>query len=134
MHFSEPEDYIKEITVKANDIDELKHVNNITYLQWVQDLANEHWLSRATPDVLKFKWVALNHYIEYKRPAFIGDLIIGKTYIGKTEGVRCERFAEFYKGEQILVKARSEWCMVEEATLKPVRVPKDMYKLFMKND
>ena len=132
MELKEPEIFSKRIPVTAEDIDELNHVNNVTYLQWVQDLAQEHWLSRATPDLLKFKWVALNHFIEYKRPAFIGDIILGKTFIGKTEGVRCDRFAEFYKEDQLIVKARSQWCMVEEATLKPVRVPSEMYKLFLK--
>lgn len=76
----------------------------------------------------------MNHFIEYKRPAFIGDIILGKTFIGKTEGVRCDRFAEFYKDDQLIVKARSQWCMVEEATLKPVRVPPGMFELFLKKD
>jgi acyl-CoA thioester hydrolase len=134
MDLKEPEIFCKIIKVTPEDIDELNHVNNVIYLQWVQDLAHEHWVSRATPDLLKFKWVALNHFIEYKRPAFIGDIILGKTFIGKTEGVRCDRFAEFYKDDQLIVKARSQWCMVEEATLKPVRVPHGMYELFLKKD
>lgn len=54
MELKEPEVFCKNILVAANDIDELKHVNNVTYLRWVQDLAHEHWLSRATPDLLKF--------------------------------------------------------------------------------
>ncbi|MBL6445443.1 acyl-CoA thioesterase [Fulvivirga sp. 29W222] len=126
----EPEIFKHEIIVQENHIDDLKHVNNVTYLDWVQHLAHQHWIARATPELLKYKWVVLNHFIEYKRPAFLGEKILATTFIGKTEGVRCERFAEFYKNGQLLAKARSEWCMIEGETLKPVRVPEDMYKLF----
>ncbi|UII32735.1 thioesterase [Fulvivirga ulvae] len=126
----EPEIFRTEIIVKEDDIDDLKHVNNVTYLEWVQHLAHRHWQARATPELMRYKWVALNHFIEYKRPAFIGDKIEATTFIGKTEGVRCERFAEFYKDGQLLAKSRSEWCMVEGESLKPVRVPAEMYKLF----
>lgn len=125
-----PEFFKIEIVVEEHHIDDLKHVNNVTYLEWVQHLANQHWLARATPELLKYKWVVLNHYIEYKRPAFLGDTITAGTFIGKTQGVRCERFAEFYKDDQLLAKARSEWCMVEGESLKPVRVPENMYQLF----
>ncbi|GAA0890845.1 hypothetical protein GCM10009122_05240 [Fulvivirga kasyanovii] len=125
-----PEVFKIEIVVEEAHIDDLKHVNNVTYMEWVQHLANQHWLARATPELMQYKWVVLNHFIEYRRPAFLGDTIEAITFIGKTEGVRCERFAEFYKNGQLLAKARSEWCMVEGESLKPVRVPADMYKQF----
>ena len=32
-----------QITVTDQDIDELNHVNNVVCLQWVQDIANQHW-------------------------------------------------------------------------------------------
>ena len=30
--------------VKTNDLDELNHVNNIRYVEWVQNIAKAHWL------------------------------------------------------------------------------------------
>jgi acyl-CoA thioesterase FadM len=35
------------ITIQPNDIDENGHVNNITYLKWVQDIAIAHWTKVA---------------------------------------------------------------------------------------
>ena len=35
------------IAIEASDIDQLGHVNNVTYLRWVQDVAVAHWMSRA---------------------------------------------------------------------------------------
>ncbi|MDO9039698.1 MAG: thioesterase, partial [Lutibacter sp.] len=31
------------LIVKQNDLDALNHVNNVTYLQWVQNVAEKHW-------------------------------------------------------------------------------------------
>ena len=39
------------IIAQSQDIDELQHVNNIVYLNWVQEVAKEHWKLRATPVV-----------------------------------------------------------------------------------
>ncbi len=41
-----PEDrgvFTLEISVRASDIDEQNHVNNIVYLRWVQEAAYAHW-------------------------------------------------------------------------------------------
>ena len=37
-----PEIFELPITVLASDIDQLGHVNNVTYLRWVQDAAVAH--------------------------------------------------------------------------------------------
>ena len=35
------------IAIEPSDIDQLGHVNNVTYLRWVQDVAVAHWQSVA---------------------------------------------------------------------------------------
>ena len=35
------------VQVHASDIDELGHVNNVTYLRWIQEVAIAHWESIA---------------------------------------------------------------------------------------
>jgi acyl-CoA thioester hydrolase len=42
-------------------------VNNVVYLQWVQDVAEQHW-NESTDSALREKlaWVVVNHFIEYK--------------------------------------------------------------------
>tara|TARA_B100000767_G_C19764295_1_gene536698 strand:- start:1551 stop:1664 length:114 start_codon:yes stop_codon:yes gene_type:complete len=32
----------KEITVSKNDLDDLNHVNNVVYINWVQAIAKNH--------------------------------------------------------------------------------------------
>ena len=60
------------ITVTEKDLDELNHVNNIRYVEWVQEIAKQHWLKKASQDTLEnFFWVMTNHCIEYKNEAYI---------------------------------------------------------------
>ena len=46
------------------------HVNNVTYLRWVQDAATAHWTRpRAREDQAKLLWIVLRHEIDYKQAA-----------------------------------------------------------------
>ena len=64
----------KTITVSKDDIDDLNHVNNVRYVQWIQDIAKEHWLTYVTKDILEaYSWFLVNHFIEYKSQALLGD-------------------------------------------------------------
>ena len=71
------------ITIDPGDIDQMGHVNNVVYLRWVQDVAVAHWLAAApTVDLDKLLWVVIRHEIDYKQPAFLGDEIIARTWVG----------------------------------------------------
>jgi len=89
--------YTKEITVGLDDLDELEHVNNVQYVQWVQDVAEAHWKSKASKDILEnYFWVLLNHCIQYKSEAKLNDVILLKTYVVNTEGLTSTRKVEMY--------------------------------------
>lgn len=65
------------IDIIAVDIDFMGHVNNATYLTWVQDAVLAHWRTIASPDLIKsYAWVAVKHEITYRKPAFLGDSIV----------------------------------------------------------
>ena len=65
-----------DISIKAGDIDELGHVNNVVYLSWVQDVAIAHWAFLTTPEHrARYAWVALRHEIDYAAQALPGDSI-----------------------------------------------------------
>ena len=67
------------VAVKPEDIDELGHVNNVSYLRWVQDVAVAHWRSAApAEDQAKLAWVVVRHEIDYKQAAFLGDEIVAR--------------------------------------------------------
>ncbi len=114
-----------EIRVSKTAIDTLKHVNNVVYLQWVQDVAEQHW-NESTDAALREKlvWVVVNHFIEYKAPAFEKDVLILKTWVEKYSGVTSERHTEIIRKEddKLLVKAKTLWCLLDKDSGKPMRI------------
>ena len=68
--------YSKTITIPESAIDENGHVNNVAYVQWMQDIAVEHYesIGGTTPtQLVGATWVVREHRIEYLLPAFAGE-------------------------------------------------------------
>ena len=122
-----------QITVTKDDIDELNHVNNVRYVKWVNDAAKMHW-QKNTPSEINnnYYWVVLSHTIDYKSSAFLNDVIIIKTYVAKSEGVKSTRIVEMYnsKTDKLLVKSETIWCLIDAKTNGPTRITNEIASLF----
>lgn len=124
--------YQKTIRVAPEDLDELEHVNNIRYLEWVQDISGEHWKLKA-PEAIKEEvvWVVLSHNISYKKAAFLGDELVLKTHVASNLGVTSKRIVEISHPERgLLVRSETDWCLLNAGTLKPMRIPDSIKQLF----
>ena len=110
--------------VERADLDERQHVNNVVYVQWVQDAAAAHWMTLAPEGALaETAWVALRHEIDYLRPAMLDDEVVIATWVGVAEGLSFERFTEIRRADgRVLARARTLWCPVDAHTGKPQRV------------
>lgn len=120
--------------VTEADLDAMQHVNNVRYLQWVQDVSEAHWTQAAKPSWLEqYKWVAINHFIEYKKPAFLDDEIIIKTHVNEHSGVKSNRLVRMYNVTtgDLLMQSSSWWCMIDAETLKLARIPKEVTEAFV---
>lgn len=123
------------IQVKPEDIDDLNHVNNVVYLQYVQDVASAHWEKIAPSDFRKsFSWVVLRHEIDYKASAVLGDEIIAETWVSSCEGPRSDRHVELYHAttRKLLVKAKTTWVLLDATSKRPRRIEHDIQNLFLK--
>ncbi len=121
-----------EITVESQHLDDLNHVNNVVYLQWVQDVAEAHWNLKATTEMKEeYIWVVLNHYLEYKRSAFLGETLIARTYVQNYQGAKSERHVQILRGETLLVEAKTTWCLLDKSSLRPKRVPQAFADIFI---
>lgn len=110
-------------TATAQDIDQQGHVNNVRYVQWIQDVAVAHWRGAATAEQLEsVTWVVLRHEIDYLRPAFEGEEITARTWVGRASAARSERFTEILRGDEILARAKSIWCALDSKTFRPRRI------------
>ncbi|RNC87027.1 MAG: acyl-CoA thioesterase [Winogradskyella sp.] len=123
----------KEIVVSDSDLDQLNHVNNVRYVQWVQDIAEEHWLKSASTSILNnFYWVLIKHTIDYKGQAFLGDTILIKTFVVSSEGVSSVRKVEMYhqKTNKLIISSETKWCLIDAKTHRPTRITEGIATLF----
>lgn len=128
------EAFTTSIVVQKDDLDNLEHVNNVRYVQWMQDIAKEHWVSKAPLQIQKeVVWVVLSHYVQYKGAAKLQDTLLLKTYITKTKGAVCVRVVEMYlqKTNMLLVRSETEWCLLNAKTRKPQRISEEIATVFM---
>lgn len=125
--------YLHPIIVATADIDAMGHVNNVVYLRYVQEAATAHWLAVADKVVkTSVQWVVLRHEIDYLAPAFAGETLAAKTWVGETGGVKSVRFVEIRNAAgKLIIKARTVWCMLDGQTLKPKRIEPAMMQPFM---
>ena len=125
--------FIKTITVKEEDLDDLKHVNNVRYVQWIQDISKEHWEKRV-PDKLKKEviWVVQNHNITYKGAATLGDVISLKTFIAATKGATSHRIVEMRNKNtgELLLESKTAWCLLHPKTFRPMRISGEISAIF----
>jgi len=113
------------LAVQPADIDQIGHVSNITYVRWVQEAAEAHWKATApATDQASLLWVVVRHEIDYKKPAFLGDAIIARTWVGSATRIRFERFTEVLRASDrgVLAQARTVWCPIDAQTGRPVSV------------
>ena len=128
-----PQAYEIVLPVEPADLDQLGHVNNITYLRWVQEAAVAHWQALApAEDQAQVLWMVLRHEIDYVQQAFLGDEIVARTWVGTASRVRFERFTELLRASdrKLLAKARTLWCPIDARRHRPVNLSADLRARF----
>jgi acyl-CoA thioester hydrolase len=129
--------YSKSFIIPENSIDENGHVNNVAYVQWMQDIAVEHYASiggiqAQGPDAT---WVVRGHKVEYYFPAFIGEEIEIRTWVENIQRVRSLRMYEFIRKTdgKTLVKGETDWVFVDVKNGRPLAIPDEVKNIFQKN-
>ncbi len=98
------------------------HVNNASYLTWVQEAVIDHWRAFAPAEaVTQHLWVALKHEITYRRPTFLGDTVFARVILEKVQGARAFYETLIQRGEDVVAEIRSSWCCIDASTLRPTR-------------
>lgn len=125
--------FSKTFTVKEDDLDELHHVNNVRYLDWVQEISEAHW-SLATKNQYHdtFVWVVRKHEINYFKAAQLNDVVRASTHIAANRGPISTRIVKFTdnKTNEVLVTSSTAWCLLDKKSFKPKRIPAAISELF----
>lgn len=123
-------------TIGETDIDELGHVNNVVWVQFVIDLAVAH-STEAGFDTAAYVeigawWIVHRHAIDYHAPAFPGEEILEETWIAEMRGARCVRESRFRRAgdESPLVSASTTWVFADAVRGRPRRIDKRLLAAF----
>ena len=117
--------YAMTFTALTAHIDELGHVNNTVWVQWIQEIATAHWQAVAPPENLApYVWVVTRHEIDYRGNIGLGESVAAETSIpGPPRGAQFDRCVVFRDARgKAIVTARSTWALLDRASGRLCRV------------
>lgn len=126
--------FTRSFTALPAHIDELGHVNNAVWLQWVQDIAVAHWQAVASPDQqAALVWVVTRHEIDYRGNIGPGETVLAETFIPDApKAARFDRCVTFRDGGgREIVTARSTWALLDRASGRLLRIRPEVAAPFM---
>lgn len=128
--------YSRTFCIPRSVIDENGHVNNVAYVQWMQDIAVEHYSSIGgiAAQGKNATWVVREHRIEYLLPAFENDEVEIRTWVENIRRVRSLRKYEFVRKSdgRTLVRGETDWVFVDAKTGMPRAIPDEVSKVFLR--
>ena len=116
-------------TAAPEHIDMNGHVNNMVWLQWVQDIATAHWEAVALPEQqAAYVWFVTRHEIDYRGNVREGESVTATTFIpDPPHGARFDRRVDFADATgKVIVSARTTWALIDKASGRLARIPADV--------
>ena len=117
--------FTQTFTAEPQHIDELGHVNNAVWVDWIQQIATAHWSAVAAPHhQAAYVWVVTRHEIDYRGNVGLGESVTAETFIpAAPTGARFDRRVDFRGPDgKVIVAARTTWAMIDRASGRLARV------------
>lgn len=121
--------YVRTFTALPEHIDELGHVNNAVWIDWIQQIATAHWAAVAPAEhQATYVWVVTRHEIDYRGNIALGESVTAETFIpAPPNGARFDRRVDFRDAAgKVIVSARSTWALLDRGTGRLLRVRPDI--------
>ncbi len=128
-----PHHFENTLLVLPEHLDNLNHVNNVIYVQFMQDIAIQHWFSVSPPEMNEeIVWVVKRHEIDYHAPAFLGDELLLKTYTGACTAVTWDRHCEIIRtsDNRKIITSKSTWVCLDKQTGRPRKIDESIQAVF----
>jgi acyl-CoA thioester hydrolase len=121
--------------VRERDCDQLGHVNNLSWVRWVVEVAEAHSAALGFPfETMRARggvWVVRHQDLHYLRGAHPGDEIRETTWVSTMRAATSTRHARFHAADgTLLFAANTLWAFVDVARLRPRRVLPDVVARF----
>jgi len=130
-------EYTEEFTVTEEMIDRNKHMNNVYGVKWIQDIAVNHSEKCGGTKVMESlgaSWMIRTNHIEYKAQAFLGDVIVGTTWVPEYSKITTNRYTKFVRvsdGKELFTSVTT-WVLIDTARERPIAIPECIKDCFRK--
>lgn len=127
-------DYVH--VVAPGEIDAQGHVSNVEYIRWMVRAAVAHSAAQGWPGeryaALGAGWVVRSHFIEYLRPAFVGERIVVRTWVSNFRKITSLRKYRILRldDDGLLASAETNWAFIGLTQRVPRRVPPELMMAF----
>src|SRR6185312_304733 len=106
--------HVYPVEVTATAIDANGHANNVEFVRWMQEAAIAHADDRgctAATSSAGAIWVVRSHRIDYRRPAFAGEVIRVVTWVENIRRAFSLRKYRFERGaeNEVLAEGETDW-------------------------
>jgi acyl-CoA thioester hydrolase len=120
-----------EFRIPPDAIDGNGHVNNVRFVQWMQDIAIAHSADSGGTAAARSAggtWFARSHRIDYLGQAFPEDRLVVQTWVVDVQRVRSRRRFRFLRAADraLLARAETEWAFVDASTGRPRAIPPEV--------
>ncbi len=127
--------YRFELTVPDAAVDENRHVNNVVYVQWMQEAAVRHATAAgcvAATHARGATWVVRSHTIEYLRPAYAGERLTVETWVVDARQARSRRRYRFLRADdgRPVAEGETQWVYVDAESGRPRPIPPEVIAVF----
>ncbi|MEO7529893.1 MAG: thioesterase family protein [Sediminibacterium sp.] len=120
-------------TVTEDHLDDRRHVNNVVYVQWMQEAADKHWSYYVAKELEEqVIWMVRRHEIDYLNQAFLHDVLLMRTWTGEHTAVTWDRHYEIIRpsDHKKIISAKSVWVLLDKALVKPRRIDESILQIF----
>jgi acyl-CoA thioester hydrolase len=126
--------YTRQFRVRYYECDAYGHLNNAQYLRYMQETAFDA-SAQAGYDMDRYEqighhWLIRNTEIEYLAALHYDDRVLVKTWVADFRRSTSRRMYEFYRQEELVARAHSDWVFLEIASGRPARIPAEMIQAF----
>lgn len=131
-----PDVFEMHIKVENQHLDSFGHVNNVIYLQWMQDVAWAHstrlGLDLAAYQQLDTAMVARQHQLTYLAACHLGESLTISTWLSQNDGFNLHRQYRLIRqsNQKMVFEAQTHWVCMRLSTGQPVRMPESFKKAY----
>lgn len=127
------------VEIMPEHIDINGHVNNVQYVQWMQDVAISHSQAvggRQALHELEATWFAREHHIKYLLQVKKGEELLIRTWADSFKRTSSIRRYDFYRksDNSLVADASTVWVFIDLKTGRPHPIPETLRKLYIEDD